>query len=164
MENLNRQGETLTPETQFETMRHAQECMACTTAQPLAIPDQRQVEPQETEPLLPTADLETTTIQEYRITALVLAGLVEALDDRRPLRQLEPHLTPLLYWHLNERERKPDELQQGFRLRTLHTQKPQPEVIEASGTASNHRVARAVAARFHHYRRGWQCVTVKILC
>ncbi|WP_410171865.1 Rv3235 family protein [Amycolatopsis heterodermiae] len=94
------------------------------------------------------------------MAALVLGGLVEVLDGRRPLRQLEDRVSVPLYSVLSKRIPHPVSTGQGYRLRTLHLQKPRPEVIEANGTAANDREARAVAARFHYYRRGWLCVAL----
>ena len=85
------------------------------------------------------------------------------MDGRRPLKHLEAHLSPQLQLALLGRRPRPGITGQGYRLRTLHTQKPHEKVIEAWGTAANGQRARAVVSRMQRYRYGWQCTTAVIL-
>ncbi|WP_329067735.1 Rv3235 family protein [Amycolatopsis sp. NBC_01480] len=158
-------GEARACEAQLETVFRATRDMTLDAQQLRVMPGHRQIiattPPAESAYACP--DLERATPKERRTVALVLGGLVEVLDDRRSLRQLEQHISVPLYNELSKRMRPPGGTQQGYRLHTLHTQKPRPEVIEANGTAANGQSARAVAARFHRLRYGWQCVMMKMI-
>ncbi|HKR81477.1 MAG TPA: Rv3235 family protein [Candidatus Saccharimonadales bacterium] len=119
----------------------------------LAIPEQPSVptlEPIESPPPI-TPDLEPVTRAERLFAAHVLSGLVEVLDGSRPLKQVEAHLSPQMCLALLGRRFRPNIAGQGYRLRTMHTQKPQEKVIEAWGTAANGQRARAVVSRMQRY-------------
>lgn len=137
------------------------------TLEHLAIPEQANVpaalpiEPVEPPPITP--DFEPVTREEQHFAAHVLSGLVEVMDGRRPLKQVEAHLSPQLCLALLGRQFRPNIAGQGYRLRTIHTQKPHETVIEAWGQAANGERARAVVGRMEWYRYGWVCTTTAIL-
>ncbi|MFK0249748.1 Rv3235 family protein [Amycolatopsis azurea] len=106
--------------------------------------------------------VELVSRQERYHASLVLIGLVEVFNGQRSLRQLEQHLSVPLYSDLSKRC-SGSATNEAHSLRTLHLQKPRPEVIEANGTVVTSIRARAIVARFHHYRRGWLCVSVEVI-
>ena len=110
-----------------------------------------------------TPDVVPVTREEQQIAAHVLSGLVEVLDGSRPLKQVETYLSPQLCLALLGRQFRPNIVGQGYRLRTIHTQKPQEKVIEVWGRAANGQRSRAVASRMQRYRYGWQCASAAIL-
>ena len=135
------------------------------TLEHLAIPEQQGIPTAvPIEPPLPiTPDFEPVTREEQHFAAHVLSGLVEVMGGSRPLKHLEAHLSPPLQLALLGRRPRPGITGQGYRLRTLHTQKPHETIIEAWGTAANGQRARAVVGRMQRYRYGWQCMTAVIL-
>lgn len=135
---------------------------AALTLEKLAIEDWRPVAQILDEPGR-TAHIERATPEEHALTARILAGLVEVIDGYRPLRQVQDHITPQLFLLLQNRRRHVKAPPHGYRLRTVHTYKPQPKIIEACGTAANACRARAVAARLEHLRYGWVCTTATLL-
>ena len=135
------------------------------TLEHLAIPEQPSIPTAVSiEPSPPiTPDFEPVTREEQHFAAHVLSGLVEVMGGSRPLKHLEAHLSPQLQLALLGRRPRPGITGQGYRLRTLYTQKPNETVIEAWGQAANGQRARAVVGRMEWYRYGWQCTTAVIL-
>ncbi|SDN44817.1 Rv3235 family protein [Allokutzneria albata] len=93
----------------------------------------------------------------------LVTTVLEALDGRRPLRQLlHTKLSESVHRRLAAQLRR---ARPGHthRLRTIHVCEPAEGVIEASGTVTLGRRVRAVTARIESTPRGWLCTVFAIL-
>ncbi|WP_143261914.1 Rv3235 family protein [Allokutzneria sp. NRRL B-24872] len=93
----------------------------------------------------------------------LISMVLEALDGRRPLRQLlHTRLAESVHRRLaaDLRDSRPGHT---HRLRTVHVCEPAEGVIEASGTITAGPRVRAVTARIERTDRGWLCTVFAIL-
>ncbi|GAA3991287.1 hypothetical protein GCM10022247_07610 [Allokutzneria multivorans] len=93
----------------------------------------------------------------------LISMILEALDGRRPLRQLlHTRLAEPVHRRLvaELRDSRPGHT---HRLRTVHVCEPAEGVIEANGTITAGPRVRAVVARIECTDRGWLCTTFTIL-
>ncbi|MEU7531521.1 Rv3235 family protein [Saccharothrix sp. NPDC042600] len=88
----------------------------------------------------------------------LMTAVVEAVDGRRPLRQLADHLTPPAAAELGRA------LGQGARLNRMRVCRVTPEVTELSAVVSTRtgRV-RALAARMEWTNNRWRCTAFHLL-
>lgn len=92
----------------------------------------------------------------------VLRLLLEVLDGRRPLQQLNPHLGPVALRYVRaagRRHRGPS------RLSSMHVCRPRPAAAEVAVVYRTGGRARALATRFEQQRgaRGpWRCVAIRL--
>ncbi|MFB9904806.1 Rv3235 family protein [Allokutzneria oryzae] len=93
----------------------------------------------------------------------LITTVLEALDGRRPLRQLlHTRLAEPVHRRLAAQLRR-NRPGQTHRLRTVHVCEPAPGVIEASGTIQQGSRVRAVTARLEITEPGWLCTVFAIL-
>lgn len=115
-------------------------------------------------PVLPVPDLHATT-ELRRRAHQVLSMVLEAVDGRRPLGHVTPHLAPRALRYARAALARPVFRPTG-RLTSLHLSRPRPDAVEV---AAVHRVgprARAVAARFEGSPDApdrWRCVSLRLL-
>ncbi len=94
---------------------------------------------------------------------LLLSGLLEALDGRRPLNQLRHVVSPKVYEALRTRVNRRPITHGPIRLRTARAGRPSPRVIEASGTVAWGGRILAVVARLEKRRTTWRCTEFRLL-
>ncbi|MEJ2855975.1 MULTISPECIES: Rv3235 family protein [unclassified Saccharothrix] len=102
----------------------------------------------------------TPTPPDHRTATVhhLLTAVVEAVDGRRPLRQLAAHLTPPAAAEVGKA------LGQGARLNRMRVCRISPEVTELSAVVSTRtgRV-RALAARMEWSGDRWRCTAFHLL-
>jgi hypothetical protein len=97
----------------------------------------------------------------YRVLCLVL----EAVDGRRPIGHVAPHLHPGALRYVRAAVTRPQVRPTG-RLSSLHVSRPRPDAVEVTAVRRVGPRARAVAARFEgspDEPDRWRCVTLRLM-
>jgi hypothetical protein len=105
------------------------------------------------------------SIADSREAHWLISAIVEALDGRRQVGQLNPYLAPKVAQAVQTRANGRE--LEGLRLRSLHLSQPAKDIIEACSTVEYGTRARALAARLevvqHKRMRRWACHLLRLL-
>jgi hypothetical protein len=107
----------------------------------------------------PTPDL-PADIGAHRAAERVLRGIVEILDGRRSVDQLDGLATPAVMRCVKSARHRVH----GARLISVRAIQPHEKAIEAAAVCRSTRGVHAIAARFEHTRRrGWRCTVFRLI-
>lgn len=100
---------------------------------------------------------------DVQLTGRLLRSVVEVLDGRRPLVQIQHSLKPQLYAAWQTRLRNMTDMMRGLSLRSVHTYQPAEGVIEACATVERGQQVQALVTRLERSKRGWVCVFLRVV-
>lgn len=141
-------------------VRHAHTCYS--PHGPTGHPDQRELDLHW--PGVPRLeDLGSVSRPELEMTSRLVSAVVEALDGRRPVAQLQPRLHPSVYAAMQTRVRQAVRPSHATRVRSLHTFQPADGAIEAASTLERAGRVMALAARLQRTRPGWLCTVLRVI-
>lgn len=100
---------------------------------------------------------------DVQLTGRLLRSVVEVLDGRRPLVQIQHSLKPQLYAAWQTRLRNMTDMMRGLSLRSVHTYQPAEGVIEVCATVERGQQVQALVARLERNKRGWVCVFLRVV-
>jgi hypothetical protein len=100
---------------------------------------------------------------DLQATRWFLSAMVEVLNRRRPLIQLQHQLDSRVFAGLETRLRSPPSSSHAIHLRSVHACQPVKRVIEACGVFEQGNRTRALVARLEGKKRRWLCTVLRIV-
>lgn len=98
---------------------------------------------------------------EFQTTHWLLTAVVEVLDQRRPLTQVQHHVDTQVFAALETRLKTRAHTAHTIHLQSVHACQPVAGVIEACGVINYGQSVRALAARLEARKKRWLCTVLR---